>query len=198
MVEIMRRPRIIRETARGLETMSLEDDFFQKREIFLTTGIEAEVSTELIKQLLYLNSMDPMKEITLYINSPGGEINSGIALYDCLCIMQAPVRTVCIGIAASMGALIFLAGDRRAMLPHTKLMIHDPYYAGGPSNQKPLEMEKRLQDLMKIRDTICEIISERTGKEKQKVQEITQYDSYFDAHEALVFGLATEIVELFE
>ena len=126
MVEIMRRPRIIRETARGLETMSLEDDFFQKREIFLTTGIEAEVSTELIKQLLYLNSMDPMKEITLYINSPGGEINSGIALYDCLCIMQAPVRTVCIGIAASMGALIFLAGDRRAMLPHTKLMIHDP------------------------------------------------------------------------
>ena len=130
MVEIMRRPRIIRETARGLETMSLEDDFFQKREIFLTTGIEAEVSTELIKQLLYLNSMDPMKEITLYINSPGGEINSGIALYDCLCIMQAPVRTVCIGIAASMGALIFLAGDRRAMLPHTKLMIHDPYYAG--------------------------------------------------------------------
>ena len=115
MVEIMRRPRIIRETARGLETMSLEDDFFQKREIFLTTGIEAEVSTELIKQLLYLNSMDPMKEITLYINSPGGEINSGIALYDCLCIMQAPVRTVCIGIAASMGALIFLAGDRRAV-----------------------------------------------------------------------------------
>ena len=100
MVEIIRRPRIIRETARGLETMSLEDDFFQKREIFLTTGIEAEVSTELIKQLLYLNSMDPMKEITLYINSPGGEINSGIALYDCLCIMQAPVRTVCIGIAA--------------------------------------------------------------------------------------------------
>lgn len=198
MVEIMRRPRIIRETARGLETMSLEDDFFQKREIFLTTGIEAEVSTELIKQLLYLNSMDPMKEITLYINSPGGEINSGIALYDCLCIMQAPVRTVCIGIAASMGALIFLAGDRRAMLPHTKLMIYDPYYAGGPSNQKPLEMEKRLQDLMKIRDTICEIISERTGKEKQKVQEITQYDSYFDAHEALEFGLATEIVEQFE
>ena len=198
MVEIMRRPRIIRETARGLETMSLEDDFFQKREIFLTTGIEAEVSTELIKQLLYLNSMDPMKEITLYINSPGGEINSGIALYDCLCIMQAPVHTVCIGIAASMGALIFLAGDRRAMLPQTKLMIHDPYYAGGPSNQKPLEMEKRLQDLMKIRDTICEIISERTGKEKQKVQEITQYDSYFDAHEALEFGLATEIVEQFE
>ena len=188
----------MQETARGLETMSLEDDFFQKREIFLTTGIEAEVSTELIKQLLYLNSMDPMKEITLYINSPGGEINSGIALYDCLCIMQAPVRTVCIGIAASMGALIFLAGDRRAMLPHTKLMIHDPYYAGGPSNQKPLEMEKRLQDLMKIRDTICEIISERTGKEKQKVQEITQYDSYFDAHEALEFGLATEIVEQFE
>ena len=198
MVEIMRRPRIIRETARGLETMSLEDDFFQKREIFLTTGIEAEVSTELIKQLLYLNSMDPMKEITLYINSPGGEINSGIALYDCLCIMQAPVRTVCIGIAARMGALIFLAGDRRAMLPHTQLMIHDPYSAGGPSNQKPLEMEKRLQDLMKIRDTICEIISERTGKEKQKVQEITQYDSYFDAHEALEFGLATEIVEQFE
>lgn len=78
MVEIMRRPRIIRETARGLETMSLEDDFFQKREIFLTTGIEAEVSTELIKQLLYLNSMDPMKEITLYINSPGGEIKRNV------------------------------------------------------------------------------------------------------------------------
>jgi len=100
----MRTPKLMKETARGCELYFLEDSFFHNREIFMTDYVDADSSNELIKQLLYLNQENPEKEITIYINSPGGEVISGLAVYDCIRLMQAPIRTVCTGMAASMGS----------------------------------------------------------------------------------------------
>lgn len=190
-----RTPKLIKETARGCKIYSLEDSFFQSREIFLLDPVDADSSNELIKQLLYLNKENPEEEITLYINCPGGEVTSGLAVYDCIRLIDAPVRTVCTGMAASMGSILFLAGDKREMLPHTKIMVHDPAFAtrdiGG---MKPLEIQKEVDDLMNIRETLCEIIAERIGKSKEEVYEKTKVDSYFRAEEAVEFGLATAII----
>lgn len=188
-------PRLINETARGYELFTLEDNFFRERKIFLTSMMDADSSNELIKQLMYLNQKNPKEEITLYINSPGGEVTSGLAVYDCIRMMTAPVRTVCIGTAASMGSILFLAGDRREMLPHTKIMVHDPAFgARDIGGMKPLEIQKEVDDLMNVREILCEIIAERTGRTKEEVYEKTKIDSYFRAEEAVEFGLATAII----
>lgn len=193
--EIIRTPHIMRETSRGLERFCIEDGFFEKRKLFLTTGIDADSANELIKQLMYLNHLDSNKEIVLFINSPGGEVNSGMAIYDCIRMISAPVKTVCTGLAASMGSMIFLAGDKREMFPHTKIMIHDPYYGSGHGGVKPLEMQKRLESLMETRESMCKIIAERTGRTLEEIYEKTCTDSFFNAQEAIKFGIATAITE---
>ena len=117
---------IIKETVRGFDVVTIEDELLRNREIFLTEEVNKSTSNELIKELMYLEMEDDSAEITLYINSPGGDVVSGLAVYDYLTLMKAPIRTVSIGCAASMGAILFLAGDKREMLPHTQIMIHDP------------------------------------------------------------------------
>lgn len=187
-------PRLINETARGYEVFTLEDSFFKQRKIFLSSQIDADSSNELIKQLAYLNEKNPKEEITIYINSPGGEVASGLAVYDCICLLDAPVRTVCTGTAASMGSILFLAGDKREMLPHTKIMVHDPAFGSRDiGGMKPLEIQKEVDDLMNVREVLCDIIAERTGRTREEVYEKTKVDSYFRAEEAIAFGLATGI-----
>ena len=196
MVEIMRRPRIIRETARGLETMSLEDDFFQKREIFLTTGIEAEVSTELIKQLLYLNSMDPMKEITLYINSPGGSVTAGFAIYDTMKYIQCDVATICVGLAASFGAFLLAGGTqgKRMALPNAEIMIHQPAIHGN-GIQGPASDIKIMSDYMqKNKQRLNRILAENTGRSIEEIERDTDRDHFMSAEEALKYGLIDSVI----
>lgn len=189
-------PMIRRETAHGVDYVRLEDELFQKREIILTGGVDPQTMISLLKQLMYLNKTDPDKEITLYINSPGGEVTSGLAVYDYMKMMKAPLRTVCVGTAASMGAILFLAGDKREMFPRSKLMIHDPAPGGGTmAGMKPAEMEEQLHCLKKTQKILCEIIAETTGKPLEDVQDKTCRDSFFDAEEAIAFGLATAITE---
>ena len=188
--------RIIKETVRGIDIVDLEDELLQSREIFLTGGVDANTTNELIKQLMYLEREDDEAEITLYINSPGGEVTSGLAVYDYMTLMKAPIRTVSIGTAASMGALLFLAGDKRQMLPHTRIMIHDPSYSNADmSGKKPHEIQHELDKLNETRQIIAQIISEKTGKTLEEVYEVTAYDTYYNAEEALKFGLATEIID---
>ena len=176
--------------------MDLEDELLQSREIFLTGGVDANTTNELIKQLMYLEREDDEAEITLYINSPGGEVTSGLAVYDYMTLMKAPIRTVSIGTAASMGALLFLAGDKRQMLPHTRIMIHDPSYSNADmSGKKPHEIQHELDKLNETRQIIAQIISEKTGKTLEEVYEVTANDTYYNAEEALKFGLATEIID---
>ncbi len=191
----MTQPNIIQETARGLEHIQLEDSFLQKRTLFLTSDINTESCTSLLKTLMYLESEDPGEEITLYISSPGGEVTSGLVIYDYIRSMTSPVTTICIGTAASMGAIIFLAGDTRLMYPHTKIMIHDPSYGNADfSGQKPHEIQQRLSSLKDTQKSLASIIAERTGKEYEEIIETTKYDSYFNVAEAMEFGLATGIV----
>lgn len=186
---------ILKETVRGLEKVSIEDEMLKNREIFLVDEVNAESSNELIKKLMYLEQEDPGSGITLYINSPGGEVVSGLAVYDYIQLMEAPVDTVCIGTAASMGAILFLAGRERKMLRHTRLMIHDPSYGGGElKGKKPYEIQQELDNLNKVKRTLAGIISERTGKSIKEINRVTAKDTYYGAEEAVRFGLATKIV----
>ncbi|MCR5626768.1 MAG: ATP-dependent Clp protease proteolytic subunit [Lachnospiraceae bacterium] len=187
--------RIIKETVRGLDLVELEDELLQNREIFLTETVDANTTNELIKQLMYLEMQDDEAEITLYINSPGGEVTSGLAVYDYMTMMKAPIRTVSIGTAASMGAILFLAGDKRQMLPHTRIMIHDPSYSNANmSGKKSHEIQHELDKLNETREITAKIIAEKTGKSLEEVYKVTADDTYYNAEEAVEFGLATEII----
>ncbi len=187
---------LIRETAGGMRALTTEDILFSNREIFLTDSVDSATSTELIKQLMVLEKLDPEKEITFYINSPGGEVVSGLAVYDYIQIMKAPVRTVCIGTAASMGAILFLAGEKREMLPHTRLMIHDPAYGGGDmAGKKPHELQQYVDKLRQTQEIAAKLIAEKTGKTLEEICEKTREDSWFNAEEAIEYGLATGIVD---
>ena len=186
---------ILLETVRGVQPVAISDKLLMNREIFLTEEVNSETSVELIKQLMYLEQEDNTKEITLYINSPGGEVISGLAVYDYINHMTAPLRTVSIGTAASMGAILFLAGKKREMLPHTRIMIHDPSYGhldvGG---RKPHEIQHELDKLNETREALAQIIAEKTGKTLEEIYRVTAEDTFFNAKEALEFGLATNII----
>ncbi|MBR1750523.1 MAG: ATP-dependent Clp protease proteolytic subunit [Ruminococcus sp.] len=189
-------PNIIRETAKGREPVRIVDELLTKRKIFLTDQVNEESCTSLIKQLMYLETDAPGEEIKLYINSPGGEVSSGLAVYDFITMMTSPVTTVCIGDAASMGAILFLAGTKRMMLPHSRIMIHDPHFSNADfSGQKPGEIEEKLNDLKATRNKLVKIISQRTGKPEEEVFKKTEKDSWFDVSEAIGFGLATEEIK---
>lgn len=186
---------ILKETVRGVEAVRIEDELLKNREIFLVDEVNPESCNELLKQLMYLENEDSSREVTLYINSPGGEVISGLAVYDYIQLMEAPVRTVCIGTAASMGAVLFLAGKDREMLPHTRLMIHDPSYShrdiGG---RKPHEIQHELDKLNETREALAGIIAEKTGKTLEEIYEVTAEDTYYSAAEAVEFGLATKTI----
>lgn len=187
---------ILKETVRGIDCIRLEDEFLVSREIFLTEEVNAQTSNELIKQLMYLERQDSESEVTIYINSPGGEVISGLAVYDYIGMMKAPVRTVCIGTAASMGAILFLAGAKRQMLPHTRLMIHDPSYSHNDiGGRKPHEIQHELDKLNETREALARIISEKTGKSIDEIYKVTADDTFYSAQEAIDFGLATEILK---
>ncbi len=187
---------ILKESVRGIERIDIEDELLSSREIFLVDGVDARTSNELIKQLMYLQREDSTKEITLYINSPGGEVISGLAVYDYISMMTAPVKTVCIGTAASMGAILFLAGKKRMMLPHTRLMIHDPSYSHNDiGGRKPHEIQHELDKLNETREALARIIAEKTGKTIEEIFAVTADDTYYSAQEAIDFGLATDIMD---
>lgn len=187
---------VFRETARGIQPVSIEDELLSNREIFLTEQVDPATTNELLKQLMYLERQDNSREVTIYINSPGGEVISGLAVYDYISIMKSPVRTVCTGTAASMGAILFLAGDKREMLPHTRLMIHDPSYSHNDiGGRKPHEIQHELDKLNETREALARIIAEKTGKSLDEIYEVTASDTYYSAEEAIGFGLATGIMK---
>lgn len=187
---------IIKESVRGITPVRLDDELFNNKKIFFTGEVNEESASELLKELMYLDSVSEGEEITLCINSGGGEVMSGLAVYDYIKIMKSPVKTVCTGLSASMGAIIFLAGEKRCMLSHTKIMIHDPSYSNNNiGGRKPHEIEQELSNLEKTRDILVKIISERTGKTEDEIRKITENDAYFSADEAVEFGLANEILK---
>lgn len=186
-------PQIIRETAEGFNRLDIRDEMLGKRRLELMTSVNAESCAVVIRGLLYLQREDPTAPITLYINSPGGEVQSGLALYDVMQAVSCPIRTVCLGMAASMAALLFIAGDDREILPHSRIMIHDPLIGAGAGGSA-LSVKARADDLMRIRDITAGVIARHSGMPIDRVFELTASDTYFEAEEAVEAGLADRII----
>ena len=186
-------PQITQETALGLERFDMRDEMLACRELELCGPVDAESVADIIRGLRHLQKADPAAPITLFINSPGGEVQSGLALYDTMRAVSCPVHTVCLGMAASMGALIFIAGDERQILPHGRVMIHDPLIGGGIGGSA-LSVKARADDLMRIRDITAEVISRHSGMPLERVFELTASDTYFEAQAAVDAGLADRII----
>ena len=186
-------PCIIKESSEGFCRHTIQDEMFQNREIECVGEISQESVYGLILQLRYLQRVDPEQEITMYINSPGGEISSGLALYDTMQAVKCPVRTVCTGMAASMAALLFASGNRRDMLPHARIMIHHPLMSGGVGGTA-LRVDALARDLMKMRETVAMIFSAHCGLALEEVCAQTATDTCFDAREAIAWGLADRII----
>lgn len=184
--------RIIKESSQGYHLIPIQDEMLSHREIELVGEVNADSANALIRQLRYLQRQDPEGQVTLYINSPGGSVDSGMALYDVMQAVSCPVRSVCVGLAASMAALLFVSGSSRDMLPHSRIMLHDPliFQTGGSA----LKLKAVSDDLMETRKIIAGIISERSGKSMGEILKRTATDSYFRAEEALEFGLADRII----
>lgn len=186
-------PQIVRETAEGPYRLDIRDEMLSHRELELTTAVDADSCASIIRGLLYLQRCDANTPVTLFINSPGGEVQSGLALYDVMQAVSCPIRTVCLGMAASMAALLFIAGSERQMLPHSRVMIHDPLIGGGLGGSA-LSVKARADDLMRIRDVMAGVIARHTGMTLERVFELTASDTYFEAEEAVEAGLADRIV----
>ncbi len=184
--------KIIRESSCGYHLIPIQDEMLSHREVELVGEVDADSANALIRQLRYLQREDPGAWVTLYINSPGGSVDSGMALYDVMQAVSCPIRTVCVGLAASMAALLFVSGAERGMLPHSRLMIHDPLIVqtGGSA----LKLKAVSDDLMETRQIIARVIAEHSGKGMDEVLAKTASDSYFRAEEAIEFGLADQII----
>ena len=188
--------RIIKESSRGYDLIPIRDEMLANREVELVGDVDADSVNALIRELCYLQRQDPEGEITLYINSPGGSVDSGLALYDVMQAVSCPIRTVCVGLAASMAALLFISGDCRDMLPHSRLMIHDPLIpqTGGSA----LRLKAVSDDLMETRQITARVIAEHSGRSLEEILEKTATDSFFRAEEAVAFGLADNIITSFD
>ena len=190
----MQIPNIIKETCNGYFVHTIRDEMLMHREVECVGPVNEESVNSLILQLRYLERQDPAGKITIYINSPGGEVSSGLALYDVMKAARCPIRTVCVGLAASMGAVLLAAGNEREMLAHSRVMIHDPLIAGNGMKGSALYLDSKVKDLMNTRDIIAGILSEHTHRTKEEILEYTARDTYFYAEEAIEFGLADRII----
>lgn len=186
-------PRILEETSAGLCAYDIRDEMLRHREVECVGEIDAQMVYSLCRQLRYLQRQDPEKEITMFINSPGGSVTDGLALYDVMRGLTCPVRTVCLGKAASMGAILFAAGSGRDILPNGRVMIHDPLITGGAQGSA-LAVQETSRQLMETRKTIGTILAQCTGKTLNEIYRKTRRDTWFNAQEAVDFGLADRVV----
>ena len=189
---------VVIESVRGFDAIPIDDVFLRDRKIFLVGSVTDESCNDLIKKLLYLESVDSTRPITVFLNTPGGSVWDGLSVYDTIRLMKSPVTAVVTGIAASMGSILLLACEKenRLMLPSSRIMIHDCSWGkrdfGGV---KPVEIQEELDMLKKTNDRLLNIIAERTGHTVDEIAEITRSDAWFDAAEAIGFGLASTVID---
>ena len=186
-------PPIMRETARGIALTSVYDEMLARRELSVLGTVDQHMAFDLCQQMLQLERLDPEEEITLFVASPGGLVSASLAIVDTMRSISCPVRTVCLDTAASMGAIIFVSGDRREMYPHAELMIHDPLIqnAGGSA----LSVQETSRRLMGLRRTLSQILADRSGLSVKRVQSLTAKDTFLTAERAVELGFADAIVE---
>lgn len=191
----MNRPCVIRDTAMGAFRSSLEDEAFARREIELEGAIDRAKAMDTIRALRFLAEEDTEKPITLLISSEGGSVVDGLAIYDTMKALPCPVRTICVGEASSMAAVILAGGSKgnRFILPNAQVMIHDPILTGcgGPA----LTVDAISQRLMRTRKLVAEIMAECTGKSVEEILEKTARGTFFTANEAVEFGLVDSVIK---
>jgi len=187
-------PVVVEQTHRGESRYDIYSRLLLDRIIFLGTAIDDDVANAVIAQLLFLESQDPEKDIFLYINSPGGVVTSGLAIYDTMQYIRPDVATICVGQAASMGAFLLAAGapGKRRSLPHSRIMIHQPL--GGARGQAT-DIEIQAREILRLKETLNQALARHTGQTYEKVKADTERDNYMTAAEAQAFGLIDEVIE---
>ncbi|MGI6712174.1 MAG: ATP-dependent Clp endopeptidase proteolytic subunit ClpP [Bacillota bacterium] len=186
-------PVVIEQTSRGERAYDIYSRLLKDRIIFLGSGVDDYVANLVIAQMLFLEAEDPDRDIHLYINSPGGSITAGMAIYDTMQYIKPDVSTICIGLAASMGAFLLTAGapGKRFALPNSEIMIHQPM--GGTQGQA-VDIEIHAKRILRIRDELNKILAERTGQPLEKIQRDTDRDFFMSAAEAKEYGIIDEVI----
>lgn len=185
---------VVETTNRGERAYDIYSRLLKERIIFITGGIEDHVSSVICAQLLFLESENPKKDIAMYINSPGGVVTSGLAIYDTMQYIRPAVSTVCIGQAASMGSLLLAAGekDKRFALPNSRIMIHQP--SGGAQGQAT-DIEIQAREILSLRARLNDIYVQHTGQKLTAVEEALERDTYLSPEDSLEFGLIDQVVD---
>jgi ATP-dependent Clp protease protease subunit len=184
---------VIEQTSRGERAYDIYSRLLKDRIIFLGTAIDDVVANTVIAQMLFLDAEDPDKDIYLYLNSPGGIVTAGLAIYDTMNYLKSPVSTICIGQAASMGALLLAAGTKgkRFSLPHSRIMIHQPI--GGFQGQAT-DIEIHAKEILKLKDNLNGILAKHTGQTLEKIAADTERDFFMSGEDALNYGLIDEVI----
>jgi ATP-dependent Clp protease protease subunit len=186
-------PYVVEQTGRGERSYDIYSRLLKDRIVILSDEVNDVTASLIVAQLLFLESEDPDKDIQLYINSPGGSITAGMAIYDTMQYIKPDVSTICIGMAASMGAFLLLSGakGKRFALPNSEIMIHQPL--GGMQGQAS-DIKIHADRILKIRDTLNHIISDRTGQPLEKVEKDTDRDNFMTAEESKAYGIIDDII----
>jgi len=186
-------PMVIEQTGRGERAYDIYSRLLKDRIIFMGTGIDDQVSNLIIAQLLYLEAEGPDKDIHLYINSPGGSVSSGLAIYDTLRYIKPEIETICIGQAASMAALILAAGTKgkRFALPHSRIMIHQPM--GGFSGQAS-DIDIHAREILRLKEELNRILSDSTGQPLERIENDTDRDFFMSGEQAVEYGLVDTVI----
>ena len=186
-------PIVIEQTSRGERSYDIYSRLLKDRIIFLGTGVDDNVANAIIAQMLFLESDEPDQDVYLYVNSPGGQVSSGMAVYDTMQYIKPDVQTICIGQAASMGALLLSAGakGKRFALPHARIMIHQP--SGGFQGQHT-DIEIQAKEISRIREILDGVLARHSGQDAKKVRKDTERDHYMTGEEALSYGLIDKLI----
>jgi len=187
-------PMVIESTGRGERAYDIYSRMLKERLVFLVGPVEDYMANLVVAQLLFLESENPDKDINLYINSPGGAVNAGLAIYDTMQFIKPDVSTVCIGQAASMGALLLAGGakKKRFCLPHARMMIHQPL--GGFQGQAT-DIDIHAREILRVRERLNHILVSHTGQNLQKIEHDTERDNFMDGSEAVKYGLVDSVIE---
>ncbi len=187
-------PVVIEQTARGERAYDIWSRLLKDRIVFLGSAIDDDVANEVVAQLLYLAADDAEKDITMYINSPGGSVTAGLAIYDTMQYVPCDVQTVCIGQAASMGAVLLAAGaaGKRQILPHSRVMIHQPSGGAGGTSA---DIEIQAKEIMSLKRRLNEILAKHSGKTLEQVEGDGDRDHFMSAQEAISYGLVDTLID---
>ncbi len=189
-------PTVIEQSSRGERAYDIYSRLLAHRIIFLGREFDSTLANVIVAQLLHLESEDPEKEISLYINSPGGEGSAMMAIYDAMQYVKPPVATTCIGMAASAGAIILAAGEPglRRVLPHSRVLIHQPALMGGGLSGQVTDIEIHAAELLRQKAAMHKILALHTGQPEERIKEDTERDRWMTAEEAVAYGIADEIL----